>query len=88
MALKSLNDPIDTTSSHGRLTFNVFASVAEFERNLIRERTQAGLQAARVRGRKGGHPGGLPDQARKKATAAESIYSEGTLSVSEIARNL
>ena len=88
VALKSLNDPIDTTSSHGRLIFNVFASLAEFERDLIRERTQAGLQAARARGRKGGRPGGLSDQARKKAIAAESIYSEGTLSVSEIARNL
>ncbi len=75
---------IDTTSSHGRLIFNVFASLVEFERDLIRERTQAGLQAARARGR----PGGLSDQTRKKAIAAESIYSEGKLSVSEIARNL
>ena len=88
VALKSLNDPIDTTSSHGRLIFNIFASLAEFERDLIRERTQAGLQAARARGRKGGRPKGLSEEARKKAVAAETIYSEGELSVNEIARNL
>jgi DNA invertase Pin-like site-specific DNA recombinase len=49
VGLKSLNDPIDTTTSHGRLTFNLFASLAEFERDVIRERTQAGLSAARAR---------------------------------------
>src|SRR5215472_2665902 len=48
VGLKSLNDPIDTTTSHGRLTFNLFASLAEFERDVIRERTQAGLSAARA----------------------------------------
>ncbi len=88
VALKSLNDPIDTTNSHGRLIFYVFASLAEFERDLIRERTQAGLQAARVRGRKGGRPKGLSEEARKKAVAAEAIYSEGKLSVNQMARNL
>ena len=51
VGLKSLNDPIDTTTSHGRLTFNIFASLAEFERDVIRERTNAGLTAARARGR-------------------------------------
>lgn len=88
VGLKSLNDPIDTAISHGRLIYNVFASLAEFEPDLISERTQAGLQAARARGRKGGRPMGLSDQARKKAITAESIYREGKLSVSEIARNL
>ncbi|MBV9036974.1 MAG: recombinase family protein, partial [Acidobacteriaceae bacterium] len=57
--LKSLNDPIDTTTPHGRLTFNIFASLAEFERDLIRQRTTAGLTAARARGRLGGRPKGL-----------------------------
>ena len=56
VGLKSLNDPIDTTSSQGRLVFNIFASLAEFERDVIIERTQAGLKAARARGRKGGRP--------------------------------
>lgn len=50
VGLKSLNDPIDTTTSHGRLTFNLFAALAEFERDIIRERTNAGLMAARARG--------------------------------------
>ena len=59
IGLVSLNDPIDTTTAQGRLVFNIFAALAEFERDLIRERTQAGLQAARARGRKGGRPRGL-----------------------------
>ena len=50
VGLKSLNDPLDTTHSQGRLVFNLFGALAEFERDLIRERTQAGLTAARVRG--------------------------------------
>ena len=88
VGLKSLNDPVDTTSSHGRLVFNIFASLAEFERDLIRERTQAGLQAARARGRVGGRPKGLSEQAKKTAIASEALYKEGKLSVNEIARNL
>ena len=56
IGLCSLNDPIDTTSAQGRLIFNIFASLAEFERDVIRERTQAGLSAARARGRFGGRP--------------------------------
>lgn len=88
VGLKSLNDPVDTTSSHGRLVFNIFASLAEFERDLIRERTQAGLQAARARGRVGGRPKGLSEQAKKTAIAAEALYKQGKLSVNEVARNL
>ena len=59
IGLKSINDPIDTTTPQGRLVFNIFASLAEFERDLIRERTNAGLSAARSRGRTGGRPKGL-----------------------------
>jgi DNA invertase Pin-like site-specific DNA recombinase len=88
VGLKSLHDPIDTTTAQGRLIFNIFASLAEFERDLIRERTNAGLQAARARGRMGGRPKGLSAAAQKKAIAAEALYKEGTLSVNEIARNL
>lgn len=54
VGLHSITEAIDTTSSGGKLIFHVFGALAEFERNLIRERTQAGLQAARARGRKGG----------------------------------
>ena len=59
VGLKSLQESLDTSSSSGKLIFHVFGALAEFERNLIRERTQAGLQAARARGRKGGRPKAL-----------------------------
>ncbi|WP_295413253.1 recombinase family protein [uncultured Thiodictyon sp.] len=88
VGLKSLNDPLDTTTSQGRLVFNLFASLAEFERDLIRERTQAGLLAARARGRLGGRPKGLPPAAEKTACAAETLYRERRLSVREIAAQL
>ncbi len=88
VGLKSLNDPIDTTSSQGKLIFNIFASLAEFERDLIVERTQAGLKAARARGRNGGRPKGLSADATLKAVAAETLYKEGKLSANEIASNL
>jgi DNA invertase Pin-like site-specific DNA recombinase len=88
VGLKSLNDPIDTTTSHGRLTFNLFASLAEFERDVIRERTQAGLSAARARGRCGGRPPGITSQAESTAYAAEALYREGKLSAHEIAEKL
>jgi DNA invertase Pin-like site-specific DNA recombinase len=88
VGLKSLNDPIDTTTPQGRLTFNLFASLAEFERDLIRERTQAGLSAARARGRNGGRPRGLPPRAQRTACAAETLYREQRLSVREIAEEL
>ena len=68
--------------------FNLFASLAEFERELIRERTQAGLSAARSRGRVGGRPKGLPPQAEATALAAETLYRERKLSVAAIAQKL
>ncbi|WZU35962.1 DNA-invertase hin (plasmid) [Rhodococcus ruber] len=54
--LRSLTESIDTTTASGRLIFSIFAALADFERNLIRERTQVGLAAARARGRVGGRP--------------------------------
>src|ERR687895_389947 len=56
IGFKSLTENIDTTTSGGKLIFHIFGALAEFERNLIRERTTAGLMAARARGRKGGRP--------------------------------
>jgi DNA invertase Pin-like site-specific DNA recombinase len=56
IGFKSLTENIDTTTSGGKLIFHIFGALAEFERNLIRERTQAGLVAARARGKKGGRP--------------------------------
>ena len=88
IGLQSLNDPVDTTHAQGRLIFNLFASLAEFERDLIKERTQAGLSAARARGRVGGRPKGLPAQAEATAMAAETLYREGRLSVKAITEKL
>lgn len=87
IGLRSLNDPIDTTTAQGRLVFNIFASLAEFEREIIRERTNAGLAAARARGRTGGRKPGLSEEAKKKARIAESFYRE-EMPVDEIAKNL
>lgn len=84
----SLNDPIDTTTAQGKLMFNIFASLAEFEKDLIRERTMAGLKSARARGRMGGRPKGLPKNAIKKAAIAEALYKQGELSVNDIALQL
>jgi DNA invertase Pin-like site-specific DNA recombinase len=88
IGLRSLHDPVDTTTPQGRLTFNLFASLAEFERDLIRERTQAGLAAARARGRNGGRPKGITPQAEATAIAAETLYREGTLTTRQIAGKL
>ncbi len=65
MGLQSLHENIDTSTISGKLTFHIFGALAEFERNLIRERTQAGLDAARARGRMGGRPKALDADRRK-----------------------
>jgi DNA invertase Pin-like site-specific DNA recombinase len=87
-ALQSLNDQIDTTTPHGKFTFHIFAALAEFERDIIRERTKAGLAAARARGRKGGRPKGLSKKAQHKAIIAEQLYRERTLTVKEICEQI
>lgn len=87
-ALQSLNDHIDTTTPHGKFTFHLFAAMAEFERDIIRERTKAGLAAARARGRVGGRPKGLSQKAQHKAMLAERLYNEGVLSIKEICEQL
>jgi len=86
--IKSLNDAIDTTTPQGKLTFHLFAALSEFERDIIRERTKAGLEAARARGRKGGRPKGLSKEAQNKAMIAETLYKKGEMSVTEICRYL
>jgi DNA invertase Pin-like site-specific DNA recombinase len=88
IGLKSLSDPIDTTHAQGRLVLNMFASLAEFERELIKERTNAGLASARARGRIGGRPKGLSSEAEGTALAAETLYREGKLGVKAIAEKL
>ena len=69
IGFKSLTESIDTTSSGGRLVFHIFGALAEFERDLIRERTIAGLKAARARGRKGGRKPAMSAADVKKAAA-------------------
>lgn len=86
--LQSLTDNLDTSTSQGKLMFNVFASLAEFERDLIRERTQAGLKAARARGRVGGRPKGLSKESEATSYAAVALYREGKLSVQQISDRL
>src|SRR5438105_4559167 len=88
IGLRSITESIDTTTSSGMLVFHIFGALAEFERDLIRERTQAGLVAARARGRLGGRPRGLSTQAEATALAAETLYREGQLSVRQIAAKL
>ena len=69
IGFKSLTEAIDTTSATGRLVFHIFGALAEFEHSLIRERTIAGLDAARARGRKGGRKPSMSDKDIKKAQA-------------------
>ena len=84
----SLQDNIDTTTASGKLIFHIFASLAEFERSLISERTRSGLTAARARGRVGGRPKGLTDEAKRTAMAAETLYRTKQHSVREICEQL
>lgn len=81
IGLKSLQESLDTSSSSGKLIFHIFGALAEFERNLIRERTQAGLQAARARGRKGGRPKALDAD---KQVLAVQLYAEKKHTVKRI----
>ena len=81
VGFRSLQETIDTTSSGGRLVFHVFAALAEFERDLIRERTNAGLAAARARGRTGGRPSSLsPAQVK----SARRMYEQQEMTVAQI----
>jgi DNA invertase Pin-like site-specific DNA recombinase len=68
VGLKSLHESIDTTTPSGTLVFHLFAALAEFERNLTRERTRAGLAAARARGKKGGPRLWAPTSASWRST--------------------
>ena len=76
-------EAMDTTTSGGKLIFHIFGALAKFERNLIKERTNAGLAAARARGRKGGRPHALDAQKRELAI---KLYNEREHSVKEICR--
>jgi DNA invertase Pin-like site-specific DNA recombinase len=85
IGFKSLTENIDTTTSGGKLIFHIFGALAEFERDLIKERTNAGLQAARERGRKGGRPKALTE---KKTAMARALYADKRNSINEICKTL
>ena len=81
---ESLTEKIETGSASGKLQFHVFAALAEFERNLIRERTQAGLAAARARGRAGGRK---PKLDEKQVREIKRLMTDPTIPVSQIAKS-
>jgi DNA invertase Pin-like site-specific DNA recombinase len=85
IGFKSLTENIDTTTSGGKLIFHIFGALAEFERNLIRERTTAGLTAARARGKSGGRPNALTARQR---SIAQSLYDDPKNSIAEICRTV
>jgi DNA invertase Pin-like site-specific DNA recombinase len=79
----SLTENIETTSPAGKLVFHLFAALAEFERNVIRERTMVGLRSARARGRKGGRPKKLPRQ--EDIDMLRALVKEGSIPIKDIA---
>lgn len=85
VGLRSLTEAIDTATSGGRLIFHVFGALAEFERSIIRERTRAGLVAARARGRVGGRP---PALTAADLAAARALLSDPEITVAAAAKRL
>jgi len=85
VGLKSLQENIDTTTSSGKLFFHMFGALAEFERDVIRERTMAGLKAARARGRKGGRPRTVD---AKKIQIAKTMHKDKNNSIGDICKTL
>ncbi len=81
IGFRSLTESIDTTTAGGKLVFHIFGAMAEFERNLISERTKAGLEAARKRGRKGGRKRKLSDE---QVEAMKKLYESKEHSLQEI----
>src|SRR5512144_2857526 len=82
VGFRSLQESIDTTTSGGKLVFHVFAALSEFERDLIRERTRAGLEAARARGRSGGRPSVMTVE---KLRVARELYDAREHTTAQIA---
>src|SRR3712207_3787565 len=85
IGFKSLTENIDTTTSDGKLIFHIFGALAEFERDIIKERTKAGLLAARTRGRTGGRPATLTS---KKKAMAQALYNDPKNSIADICKTL
>ena len=85
IGLRSLTEAIDTTTAGGKLIFHIFGALAEFERAIIRERTRAGLEAAKARGRQGGRPPKLTPQ---DLAAAKAMLADTSFTVADVARRL
>lgn len=83
VGFESLTEKIETGTATGKLQFHVFAALAEFERGMIRERTYAGLAAARARGRQGGRPSKLND---KQVRTIKALLKDPSMRVAEVAR--
>lgn len=88
IGFRSLTENIDTTSPGGKLIFHIFGSLAEFERDLIRERTLAGLAAARARGRKGGRPRAASLNDEHKIARAQALYNDKHYTIKDICEML
>jgi DNA invertase Pin-like site-specific DNA recombinase len=85
VGFKSLQENIDTTTSGGKLVFHIFGALAEFEREIIRERTQAGLTSARSRGKAGGRPKALTP---KEVQMLRNMAADKSLTVLDICKTL
>ena len=85
IGFRSLTESIDTTGAGGKLVFHIFGAMAEFERSLIQERTRAGLDAARARGRVGGRP---PALSADDLAVAKAMISDPDITMAEVARRL
>src|SRR5438105_9556258 len=88
IGFKSITENIDTTTSGGKLIFHVFGALAEFERDLIRERTQAGLLAARARGQFGGRPRVAALNTPKKVAMAQALFNDKSNTIADICKTL
>lgn len=85
IGFRSLTETLDTTTAMGELLFHIFGALAQYERALIRERVRAGLDAARLRGRRGGRPRKMDHE---RVEVALALLGEGQMSVSAVARSL
>lgn len=88
VVIKGISDGVDTSTSSGRLFLNIMASLAEYERELIKERTNAGLQSARARGRTGGRPKGYTKETIAKLLIMRSVYKDKSKTPEEVYKPL
>ena len=88
IGFKSITENIDTTTSGGKLIFHIFGALAEFERDIIKERTKAGLNASRARGRLGGRPKAKTLNTPKRVAMAQSLYDDKNNSIDDICKTL